>query len=134
MLRKALWIVAALLGLLFVFVGTELAASESGEVLVLRTQDDGGHTRETRIWVADDAGAEWLRAGNEQVGWLVRLRARPDVEVVRKGVTRSMRATPVPEARDQINDAMHAKYGFADSYVCFFFARDKKIPVRLDPR
>ena len=28
---------------------------------------------------------------------------------------------------------MQAKYGFADSYISFFFARSKKLPVRLVP-
>jgi hypothetical protein len=29
---------------------------------------------------------------------------------------------------------MNEKYGLADGYVCTFFPRESKIPVRLDPR
>ena len=134
MIRWTLLVLGALLGLAVLFFASQLAASESGEVVVLRTLDEVGRPHETRLWVVDRDGRPWIRAGNAGSGWFVRLQANPAVEVVRGGETLRVRAVPVPEARDRINDLMNEKYGFADSYICFFLPRERKIPVRIDPR
>jgi hypothetical protein len=133
MLRKALLGLAGIVVLLLLFAGSQLIASESGEVVVLQTRDEAGDVHETRLWVVDHEGSQWLRAGDPSRGWFPRLSARPDVVVVRGGDALPWRAVPTPEARDAINDLMHEKYGFADSYISFFFSRAKKIPVRLLP-
>jgi len=133
MLRKWIPWLGAILGIAIVVIGTQYLASESGEVVVLRTQDAAGGVHETRLWVVDHDGSAWLRAGNPSRGWFPRLTARPEVEVVRGGEVLAFQAVPTPEARDTINDLMQQKYGFADSYVSFFFPRAKKIPVRLLP-
>jgi hypothetical protein len=134
MIRWVLRVLGALLGLAVLFLASQYAASESGEVVVLRTNDAAGGVRETRLWVVEHAGRPWLRAGNAGTGWFVRLQADPDAEMVRSGETLPVRAVPVPEERDRINDLMNEKYGFADGYICFFLPRERKIPVRLDPR
>jgi hypothetical protein len=134
MMRWTLRILGALLVLALVVFGSQMLASESGEVVVLRTQDASGGVHETRLWVVEHEGRPWLRAGNAGTGWLVRLQAQPEVEVVRVGQTLRVRVVPVAEARDRINELMNVKYGLADDYVCFFFPRESKIPVRLDPR
>jgi len=134
MVRWTLRILGALAALTVLVFGSQMLASESGEVVVLRTRDAGGAVHETRLWVVEHEGRPWLRAGNAGTGWLVRLQAQPEVEVVRGGEALALRAVPVPEARDRINELMNEKYGLADDYVCFFFPREAKIPVRLDPR
>jgi hypothetical protein len=134
MLRKARLLLAGVLGLAIVVLGTQYLASESGEVVVLQTRDEAGGVHETRLWVVDHDGAPWLRSGNPSRGWFPRLSARPEVVVVRGGEAIPLLAVPAPEARDTINDLMHQKYGWADSYVSFFFPRSKKVPVRLEPR
>ena len=131
MLRKSIPWLGALIGIAIVLIGTEYFASESGEVVVLRTLDAAGGVHETRLWVVDHDGSAWLRAGNPTHGWFPRLSARPEVEVVRGSETHKFLAQPTPAARDTINDLMQRKYGFADSYISFFFPRAKKIPVRL---
>ncbi len=133
MLRKLIPWLGALIGIVMVFFGTQFLASESGEVVVLRTVDPAGGSHATRLWVVDHDGSAWLRSGNPSSGWVPRLSANPAVEVDRGGKTQTFRAVPTPEARDTINDLMQAKYGFADSYISFFFARSKKLPVRLVP-
>ncbi len=62
--RVVLLLVAALvvLGLAVVM------ASESGEVVVLRTSEPGGPGLETRLWVIDDGYQLWLRAGDPGSG------------------------------------------------------------------
>ncbi|HEY8154405.1 MAG TPA: hypothetical protein VII72_09795 [Myxococcota bacterium] len=133
MLRKTLAVLAGILGLALVIVATQYVASESGEVVVLRTRDAAGAFHETRLWVVDHDGSAWLRAGNPSGGWFPRLSADPGVLLVRGSETLAFQAVPTPEARDTINDLMQAKYGWADSYISFFFPRAKKIPVRLVP-
>lgn len=131
MLRKALGWLAGITVLALLIVGTQYIASESGEVVVLRTRDAAGGVHETRLWVVDHDGSAWLRAGNPSGGWFSRLSAQPEVVVTRGGETLVVQAVPRPEARDTINDLMQEKYGWADSYISFFFPRAKKIPVRL---
>ena len=82
---------AAILALALLIVGTQYLASESGEVVVLRTRDEAGAVHETRLWVVDHDGSPWLRAGNPSGGWFPRLSARPEVVVVRGGETLAFR-------------------------------------------
>jgi hypothetical protein len=133
MLRRVLRWLAVLLGLLLGLAALEVVASESGEVVVLRTRDASGAVLETRLWVVDHDGSMWLRAGNPAGGWFARLSENPEVEVERRHETLAFRAVPEPEARDAINALMQEKYGWADSYVSFFFPRARKVPVRLVP-
>ena len=105
---KWLWRIAVAFVALVVALGALIySASESGEVVVLRTNDAAGGVRETRLWVVEHAGRSWLRAGNAGTGWFVRLQADPDAEIVRSGETLPVRAVPVPEERDRINDLMN---------------------------
>jgi len=133
MLRKTLLGLAGLLALALLVVGTQYIASESGEVVVLRTRDASGVDHETRLWVVDHDGSPWLRAGNPNGGWFPRLSADSEVVMARGGEHSVYQAVPTPEARDVINDLMHEKYSWADSYICLFFPRASKIPVRLLP-
>jgi hypothetical protein len=131
LLARLLGLVVALVVLV---VGLEMVAAESGEVVVLRTPDDAGRIEETRLWVVDDAGHAWLRSGSPAAGWLARLGARPDVEVVREGNAARFRAVPQPDQRERVNALMHEKYGWADAYIGMLFGRDDAVPIRLDPR
>jgi hypothetical protein len=131
--RKLVPWLGAIAGIVVAVMAGAYFASESGEVVVLRTRDAAGAVRETRLWVVDHDGSPWLRAGNSQGGWFTRLSAQPEVEVVRGGETRTFHAQPTPAARDTINELMQRKYGWADSYVSVLFPRSKKVPVRLLP-
>jgi hypothetical protein len=134
-MRKLGIALVVVVGCLLVFVvGLPMIASESGEVVVLRTRDAGGSMQETRLWVVEDEGAAWLRSGSPEAGWFQRLSAEPEVEVVRHDATLPMRAVPVPQAQTRINELMLEKYGWADRYIGLLFGRDDSVPVRLDPR
>ena len=104
--RSIPWL-GALIGIAIVVIGTQYLASESGEVVVLRTLDAAGGVHETRLWVVDHDGSAWLRAGNPTGGWFPRLSARPEVEVVRGSETRKfLAAADARSARhDQRPDA-----------------------------
>jgi len=128
---RSLGLIAALL---FLVVGLELIASESGEVVVLETTDESGQPHETRLWVVDEGGKQWLRAGDPNSGWLLHIQKNSAVEVERSGQRAGYAAVPIAEVRDQINPLFAAKYGWADAYIGALFGRDDATPIRLDPR
>lgn len=105
-----------------------------GEIVTLHTNVDGEAS--TRIWVVDDAGRAWLRAGNPSNGWLARIDANPDVVVERNGESTRFRAVPVRDdaaARERIHALMREKYTWADRIVSLIGDRTKSVPIRLDP-
>ena len=130
-------IVLRSLGLLVVLVvvamGLQIIASETGEVVVVTTQDQTGAKSETRLWIVAHEGSRWLRSGGGAASrWYQQLLANPQLELLR-GTTRYYhRATPVPDMQATVNDLMSEKYGWADSYVGFLFGREDAIAIRLD--
>jgi hypothetical protein len=133
-MKLVLKIVGALLALVLLLFLGQSVASESGEVVVVHSLDTDGAPKETRVWVVDDQGAQWLRTGSAQSKWMARLRAHPEIQVTRKGDTRSYLAVPVPDARAAINRLMAEKYGWADGFIGLLISRDQAQVVRLDPR
>jgi hypothetical protein len=130
--RIVVWVMALLLAL----GGGIYGVSElGGEVVTLRTHDGQGEAA-TRLWVVDDGGAQYLRAGNPGSGWLVRIQANPDVVVERNGVPVRYVAVPVTGDASQparIHSLMREKYGVADRLVSILGDRSKSVAVRLDP-
>ena len=130
-------IILRTVGLLVVLVvgvlGLQMVASETGEVVVVSIQDEGGITSETRLWIVEHEGNRWLRSGGGAAsGWYQHLLANPQFELLR-GTTRYYhRATPVPEMQTTVNELMSEKYGWADSYIGLLFGREDSIAIRLD--
>jgi hypothetical protein len=113
-------------------VGT-FVAGERTEVVVLRTQDDGGAPVETKMWVVDYQGAPWVRVANPERHWYRRLLAHPHVELVRAGHAAAYVAHPEDAlaTRLALDAAFAAKYGFTDTWYGALLRRGA-IPVRLD--
>jgi hypothetical protein len=130
-MRIVVRLVIALVVLFGLVMGLQQIASESGEVVVLTTQDESGDPQTTRLWIVDRDGQQWLRAGLTESGWYVRLQANNFVKVERDGVTRSYVAIPDPSVAAEINDLMSEKYGWADRYIGFLFGRDGSVPILL---
>jgi hypothetical protein len=136
-MRRIGLVLVALVGLVILLFGAMRLSWELGEVAVLRAQDDAGAIHETRLWVVDVDGAAYLRTGNPNNPWLLRVRAHPDVEVTRGDASRPFRAVPVddPAIRDRVNAATAAKYGFSEALLrATFLVPERATPVRLDPR
>jgi hypothetical protein len=133
---RFVWRVLLVLFVIFVVViGLETIAAESGEVSTLITRDASGEGHATRVWTVEDGGHTWLRAGNPQSGWLLRIQQHPAVDLQREdAVVTEYTAVPDVSARDRINDLMRAKYGWADAYIGMLFGRDDATPIRLEPR
>jgi hypothetical protein len=135
-MRLLLRLVAIVVALVVVFAATIFGASEfGGEVVNLRT-DEGGKERGTHLWVVDEGGYAWLRAGVSTSGWLKRIEASPDVVVERASEAHHMRAVPVhePAVRDRIHALMREKYQVADRIVSLLRDPAGSVPVRLERR
>lgn len=121
-----------MLALLALVIAVLTASEWGGEVVELRTIDGIGSTQTTRVWIVEDQGNLWLRAGRSSSGWLERLRVHPKVELVRDGKTTGYDAVAVPEAGERINALMADKYGVADWLIGLMRNDASVVPVRLD--
>jgi hypothetical protein len=128
--KRTLWLLLTLFAGVLILQGV---ASESGEVVVLSTQGSGDKPEETRLWVVDLDGFQYLRAGQRESAWLKRLQAAPRVAVERGDDRMAYDAVPEPERRDEINALMATKYGWADAFIGKLFGRADATPVRLVP-
>ena len=103
---------------------------------MLHSHDAAGETHETRLWVVDHDDHAWLRTGNDQNAWLLRVTERPEIELTRGDQTERYRVGRVvnAETRDTINRLVLEKYGFAERIVrALGLDPARAIPVRLDP-
>lgn len=133
MWKPLLWVIGIVFGMALAAFALQLIASESGEVVVLQTQDGDAMAR-TRLWVVEDNGYLWLRSGGEGSRWYERLVAEPSVALERAGLSADYRAQPEPDRIHRINDLMAAKYGWRDTVVGWFVGdRSADVPVRLAP-
>jgi hypothetical protein len=135
-MRRLRKLLAVLLVVAIALVGGIFGVSElGGEIVTLGTRAPDGDAH-TRIWVVDDAGHAWLRAGAPGNAWLLRIDANPDVTVERAGVLTRFRAVPVrddPALRDRIHALMREKYTWADRIVSLMRDGSHSVPIRLDP-
>lgn len=116
------------------FMGAVMLASDfGGEVVSLTTMDSEGLEKVTKLWVVDDHGQIWLRAGQPGSSWLLRLEAEPMVDLERNGVKAHYRAVVVPKQRDRINRLMAERYGFADTLIGVMRSDQETTAIRLDP-
>jgi hypothetical protein len=114
--------------------GAMFAASElGGEVVTLTTFDAEGASHETSLWIVEDDGSQWLRAGSPGSAWLARIRDNPKVELARDGAAKTYRAEIVVDRRDRINRMMAEAYGWADSVVGAMRESELTLAVRLVP-
>ncbi len=129
MIRKIVIVLLVLALLPFVLM---FVASESGEVVVLSSLDADGKPQETRLWVVDLNGYQYLRAGDPASGWYARIRANGRVGLQRGDTRAAYDAIAEPGVRDTVNDLVRAKYGLADQYISALLGRDDATPIRLE--
>jgi hypothetical protein len=133
-LRRAIIIVAIVIGLFVLYIPAHLVLIEMGrEVVLLRTRTPEGEPLDTRLWVVDEGGYPWLH-GNLDSGWMQRIAVNPIVEIERGGEMKQYRAVPVPGPHPKIDERLREKYGVADRWVRFLAPdSDRTVPVRLEP-
>ena len=128
------WFAGLLLGLAFILVGLPQIASERVEVVDLHTTDVDGEAVNTRLWIVDDGGYQYLRVGADGSGWFSRLRANGKFQVTRNGTTSSYTAVLREDKADTINQLMQTKYSWGDSVMAAMVGgREGAIPVELHP-
>lgn len=132
-MRAARWLGIALATLAALAVATYVAGEQT-EVAVLRSVDEQGAARETKLWVVDLDGSPWVRVARPERSWFDRVRQRPQVELVRNGVALPYRAIEItdPEVRARVDAAFREKYGMVDWWYGLLLRRDPR-PIRLDP-
>jgi len=106
--------------------------SPGGETVVLRTFDGRGIGSDTTLWIVELGGYPYVRSGRSSSDWLARLRAAPEVQLVRDERVSAHRAVVVPKMQDQVNRAMAEKYGLAASVMAFWVDPADSIPIRLE--
>lgn len=115
-------------------LGTYLAG-ERTEVAVLTTHEADGTAHDTKMWIVDYDGKQYVRIGRPGRGWGERLKAEPKVELGR-GTDHSPRAAVIvtdPGVVDAVAHAFSDKYGWVDWWYGVV-VRKNPDTVRLDPR
>jgi hypothetical protein len=131
-------IAIALSGLFLLALGTYLAG-ERTEVAVLKTYDPDQTAHETKMWIVDYGGHQYVRIGRASraaQGWGARVHANPDVELERGGAAPTpVHATFVDDdaTREAVDEAFSEKYGWVDWWFGLVVRKNPQT-VRLDPR
>jgi len=133
--RTALWLGGGLGLLALLFAGLTLAALELQEVVVIRTRANDGSTRETRIWIAEEADFWMLEAASPESPWYGDILESPRVEIVRGDRVIPARLTPAPgpEGHLKIRELLRRKYGLADVWIGLIQDGSQSILVRAEP-
>ena len=130
-MRVLVFLVAFVAALL---AGAVVVASEmGGEVVVVTTSDERGVEFETSLWIVEDVGSQWLRAGNRESAWCQRLLANPVIKMERGGEVATYRAHAEPDATARVNGLMARDYGLADRVVGLLRDDAKSLAIRLEP-
>jgi hypothetical protein len=135
MLRKLLFVTGALVVLVVAFVGSIFLVSEiAGEVVTVHTAEPDGGTRSTRLWIVDDDGYAWLRAGLGRVPWVDQAAAAGHLTMLRNEEEARYRVVLLddPETRDRVHALMREKYGLFDGYIDLIRDGSGSTAVRLE--
>lgn len=130
-IRPFMIVIGAIAGLLV--IGSIVI--DEGEIVELRTVDPAGRDHVTEVWIVDLPEGSYLRSGSRETSWLERIRSRPEIVLTREEQEVAYRAIPRGDetTRRQVNDAMRAKYGFADQIWERLGDHAAAVPIRLEP-
>lgn len=131
-MRMVVKLIAAVFALVVVIFVLQGIASETGEVVVLTTQDQTtSEPVTTRLWVVDHDGAMWLR-GDIQSGWSQRALAQPaPVQLERDNVSYTLSVAAQPAQVELVNQLMRQKYGWRDQLISLMAPREDSVALRL---
>lgn len=110
-------------------------ALEGKDVVVLRTFDAHGHPRDTRTWIAEEDGAQWIEAANADRGFLHDVTATAGVELHRAGADPKRCQAQImanPPGHERIRRLLATKYGWADTWVGWLTDTSGSIALRLE--
>ena len=105
----------------------------AGEVVTLHTVGADGEWETTPLWVVDEGGYAYLRAGAADAGWVLRLQANPQARLERGGEIVPVRAILDESARDRVNQRMAEAYGWAEAFLGMIGGDSSvSLPLRLE--
>lgn len=132
-MKKVLLIGLVVVGVIVAPFVLMMAASESGEVVVVTIPAGSGATV-VRLWVVDLDGMQYLRAGHESSDWYRNLLAAETVTVERQGQSAEYVPVPSLEVREEVAAEMLSKYGWREKYIAMLVGgREGAIPIALQP-
>ena len=125
-------IIALLILSPLLFGAALLAASEyGGETVELETLDERGNSFFTKLWVVDIHEEPWLRAGDPESTWLMRLKVDSEVFLIRAGERKPYVAEVSEFDGERINFMMREKYGYADQLISLIHDPEAVVAIRL---
>jgi hypothetical protein len=119
--------------LLLALAAVTLLALEGREVVVVRTVQPDGTSRDTRTWIADADGVVWIEAANPERPFLQDVRTRPEVTLRRHGALSRCRAdvVPDPDGHARVRRLLTDRYGWADRWIGLFADTSRSVALRL---
>jgi len=132
MKKIILWVLGIIFALFAAVMILQIAASERVEVIDMKTLDENGEYVETRLWIVDHDGMQYVRAGSDS-GWYLRMKANPEVLMTRNGKENKYRAVENRPKADLIQQLMNKKYTWGDDVIGLMFGREDPIPMELHP-
>jgi len=122
-----------LLGAVVLLAALSIGFSEWGEVVVVRPLGVES-PQETRVWIVELPDGAYLRGGHGE-GWAESIVMAGRASLQRDGAWQHYQVfdVPGPVARDRVNAAMAAKYGFSDRFIGWTRDVETTRPVRLEP-
>lgn len=127
------WTLGLLLAIVTTFGIVQYVASERVEVVVLHTLQASGEAQQTRLWIVDHGGRQYLRAGSPAAVWYGHIRENPNIAVLRNEELRQYLAVPRRDKRVIVNRLMREKYTWGDQFISMMIDRDQAIPIALHP-
>jgi len=130
-MKLILGVVSVFLGV-FVSLAIITGTSLVGEVVTLHTRGADGEWETTPLWIVDASDGAYLRAGDPDSGWVVRLRTNPEVRLERAGAVQDVRLVESPAMQQAISEQMGKEYGWADDFVGMMADRGSSLPLRVE--
>ncbi len=133
--RTAAGLAGALLGTLGLLGGLTWAALEGHEVAIVHTRAPDGVACQTRVWIVDAGGGEWVEAATPERPFYRHLLADPHVVLERGGrrEERTAEIVPNPTGHRRIRELLRAKYGWADRWIALLQDTSRSVAIRLRP-
>ncbi|MFT6431976.1 MAG: hypothetical protein ACJAVI_000011 [Candidatus Azotimanducaceae bacterium] len=132
MKKIILWILGIVFTLFAAVMILQMVASERVEVIQMKTLNAEGKYEETRLWIVDDDGKQYVRASADS-GWYQRMKVNPEVLMTRNDQEIKYLAVEKKSKMDVMNQLMNDKYTWGDDVIGFMMGRADAIPMELQP-
>ena len=126
------WTLAVIFTLVISILILQMVASERVEVIQVKTLDSQGELVETRLWIVDHQGKQYVRAGADS-GWYLRMKSNPEVLMTRNDQESKYLAVEDKSKMEIVDQLMNKKYTWGDDIIAAMVGRTDAIPMELQP-